>query len=559
MWNVAKQIFLQDSSAKMRHILSKILLPVCFGSDNVERLLLQDFLDFFPKFVEIPPEDLDEIDSNYGLFFTTNFTMRPWASSGLRSNVLYLARTICSVLEAGEWVSLVSQMGITEPHVRLLSVIVHNRLDSERRPCDECSAGAVYSCFTNFIKRTNECDLDIVDITSLLCFVAKAVPLVRNNPDILRLIYNYAVNLLNLHPLSTMAALKILKEFQRLGVQLSEDLLDVFLPIIPITVTPHVFTVLNRMAEANPKVYFAIVKHIPNIVCVIVNEIGDGQDDWRGTCCYAALKLLKKVVQACGEGMYGEMVAEMIVRNFALLPEGQNTVLAIARIMIERESEYSQVLLRFMVDLCSTNLDGLVFIQNMMPCFLDVMRQQPTGYMESGIGVEAFDLFNHLLQQKVILDKCDQFCAVMIVCWSLHLFGNHLSVEKAEVTLGILLSEDSEEEMESFDEWVTLFYQNNLLASIVIAKPVSVSEETLEKWIRFVMVRCLPCQTYVNLYYCAFLKIIERRHMEDWLRPVVREIEESPQSFVSETFTPCEPKFRYVKLFKFIPASPIYR
>jgi hypothetical protein len=40
VWNVAKQIFLQDSSAKMRHTLSKILLPVCFGADGVNPLVL---------------------------------------------------------------------------------------------------------------------------------------------------------------------------------------------------------------------------------------------------------------------------------------------------------------------------------------------------------------------------------------------------------------------------------------------------------------------------------------------------------------------------------------
>jgi hypothetical protein len=279
------------------------------------------FVQYLLVFVELTDEDENDFLWQPAIFYRYAFCLSEVPSGDLRQETLFGVRAFCAKLSNDVLGQFIAAFEPSEAALRIVSVaLVNVRNPGPGNPaCEALKVFIVRAHSSSYPK-------ELIFLASAAILISKSLRCLQWEEHILVLVYAYVMRIFEIkpiHPVFFSLATALLNSLYKLGFQIDHRLLPRLIAFVPHAITPHVFSLIIKMCDSVPEKYVQLCYLIPELVRMLAAEIGDGIEIIDGMMCLALFHLLGRIVKACGDAEYGDLLFTFCTSRF-MFPDRDN-------------------------------------------------------------------------------------------------------------------------------------------------------------------------------------------------------------------------------------------
>jgi hypothetical protein len=374
--------------------------------------------------------------------------------------------------------------------------------------------------------------------------IAKSLRCLAREDDVLELANRFVMRIAQVtqcHPVFVSLAAKLLGSLHKSGFPVDLRILPWLLGLVPHAVTPDLFKIIVRLCDTLPEVYMGMARLIPELVWKLGEEIGDGicgndgESDIIIIMCDPLFRLLKRIIRACGEDEYGELLFSFVKSHFLVCEctlDGH--VMTICRDIVDRGSDFIGQYIEFFASMMEEEGSSL---GEVLRLFAHCLVKCP-----ERCSVDLFDRVcekaNHTIQSRKIGSAEDLFWAATFFAQMTRVLPNSIDLPMALASAEVILSSiDHTDQPMRFSAWLQHVAGYMILAAVFSIAPSDIGPEALLEWARFIETEGLPSPQYVSMHAAGIAaEIAAFPNYSQELEPFIERLYATPDQFVAQQF-----------------------
>jgi hypothetical protein len=508
-----------------REGVAGVLAPVAFHQR--ELIEFAHFTRYLPVFVALTSDDCEDFESNPAVFY--RFACVRWGNpmGSVRQEALFIVREFCRFLTNDALAEFIASFDANEAGVKIVTMAI-SRI-TERGPGNPaCEA------LKGFLIGANA--KGAIEGVAIGLLIAKAVRLLCWDKEVIDLAVSFVVQVLEtpqIHPVFVSVLARLLLSFRKIGLAFDRGVIFRLLDCIPHAVSPDLFHLLVEASETARDFCAEMGAIAPELLRKLAEEIGDGdqddQDDGSVELCRAIFRLLRRILDACGDSDWADPLYSFVTTGFTLLNlDIRHSVASLFRRAVHSGSRHSLEYLAFFTAALPGAADSLA---DLLPAFIDLMPNGSTTHVFAC----ACDAVNRLIQSGEVRSDEDMFWAAIMVAWAVRMFPGHIDPTMALTSAEVILADiQSEVGPLPISLWLRGVAGYTLLAGGISVTPIDLGPEMVTRWAQFIDEEGLLSVSFVATAATAMGRLAESfQEYEESLGTLLALLTERPGEFVS--------------------------